>query len=91
MEQKKFSLTIGFVAVFAIGFLAGYYLVGSSVKTSILEAEAEKGRAQAQEEYDAESEFLDDYEVTPEKMAEFVEENPAGTMYEVDGVFYIER
>ncbi len=89
MEKRKFSLMVGFVCVFVIGFLAGYYLLGSGVKTSILEAEAEKDKEDAAEQFEEDSAFLDGYEVTPEKVNQFVEENATGYMYEEDGVLYV--
>lgn len=55
-----------------VGFLLGRMSEDSSliIKNSILDSDAKKT-----DEFREENKWLDEYEITPEKMAEFVEEN----------------
>ena len=89
MNQKKFSMVAALFVVFVLGFALGYFMVGSNLDTSVLQAEAERRAEEAKEKFEADSAFLDDYEVTPEKVGEFVEQNVGGYIYEEDGVIYV--
>jgi|APSaa5957512576_1039674.scaffolds.fasta_scaffold403972_1 hypothetical protein len=81
MKNSKVYLIA--LAVVVLGVLA-YFLVGSDLQTSVLESD----RDAAREQFDEDSAWLDEYDVSPEMVGSYVEDNATGYFYEEDGILY---